>query len=346
MKLKGFLILLFGGMFLLSSCIKENNDKGDSIIQYSEKQVGIICEGNYMWNNARFDVYGIDSQRYYANVFETVNKMPLGDVLQSGYYSGNYIWLVVNNSGKILALDRKTMKIVKTRGGLKSPRYILPFGRFVLVSDLQNNAVSVLDSGSLKTIYEFKVLTGNLPSYRSGWTEQIAVWNNEIVTACYDGYLMFISPQKMSSTKIVADTGCQNLVVDSKNRLWALSSVGGLASLVAYNSDRTESKRFNFPLGSTVHRLCFSPLTNQLYFIYKNEVCQLSIDAQDLSEINVVYSEALNCYGLGFDSRTGYLYIADARDYVSNGIMTILNEKKEVIQSYQTGIIPSGFVFF
>jgi len=331
---------------MLSSCIKENNDNVGTNIQYSEKQVGILCEGNYMWNNARFDVYSIDSQRYYANVFEAVNKVPLGDVLQSGCYSGNYIWLCVNNTGKIVALDRKTMKIVKSRGGLKSPRYILPIGPVLLVSDLQNNAVSVLDSGSLKTIYEYKVLAGTLPSNRSGWTEQLVSWNNEVVVSCYDGYLMYLNLQLQKVNKIEADTGCQNLVVDARNRLWVLSSVNGKASLVAYTTDKKESKRIVFPAGSSISRLCVSPNSSQLYFIFQNKVCRLSIDAQDLSEIDVVFDGAQTCYGLGVDQRTGQIYVADAKDYVSNGIMTILNDKKEVIQSYPTGIIPSGFVFF
>ncbi len=346
MKFKGFLWLFFGGIFFLQSCIKDGNNQGGNVVQYSQQQVGILCEGNYMWNNSRFDVFSIDSQKYFSNVFEAVNKMPLGDVLQSGCYSGNYILLCVNNTGKIVALDRKTMKLVKSRGGLKSPRYILPFGPYLFVSDLQNNAVSMLDTGNLATLHEFKVLSGNLVSNRSGWTEQMTVWNNELVAACYDGYLITMNPTTKTTTKMEADTGCQNLVIDANNRLWALSSVNGLASIVAYGSNKKEEKRFAFPAMSSLNRLCISKSGNEVYFIYQNKVCKLPVNATDLKEMEVVYAGAQTCYGLGVDPRNGYIYVADAKDYVSNGMVTILNENHEVIHNYNSGIIPSGFVFF
>ena len=143
MRSKAFLTLIAISVYSLSSCIKESNNQGGTVVTYSQKQVGVLCEGNYLWNNARFDVYSLDSERYYPNVFEAANKMPVGDVLHSGHFSGKYIWLCVNNTGKIMALDRKTMKVVKSRGGLKSPRHILPIGEYILVSDLMHNAVSV-----------------------------------------------------------------------------------------------------------------------------------------------------------------------------------------------------------
>ncbi len=346
MNKKGFLAICLVWLFYLTSCIKENNNNVGTNVQYSDKQVGVLCEGNYLWNNARFDVYSIDSQVYYANVFEAANQKPVGDVLHSGCFSGKYIWLCVNNTGKILALDRKTMKVLKSRGGLKSPRHILPIGAFVMVSDLMNNSVAVLDSGSLNTIHEYKVLQGNLLSNRSGWTEQLIEWNGEAVAACYDGYLMFMNPNTKVSTKIEADTGCQNLVVDANNQLWVLSSVNGTASLVAYSSDKKEVKRFEFSAGSSVSRLCLSPQKNELYFIYQNKVCQLSVNAQNLASMEVVFAGAQTCYGLGVDPRTGHIFVADAKDYVSNGSMFILNANKEVLKTFATGIIPGGFVFF
>ncbi len=346
MRSKAFLTLIAISVFSLSSCIKENNNQGGTVVTYSQKQVGVLCEGNYLWNNARFDVYSLDSERYYPNVFEAANKMPVGDVLHSGQFSGKYIWLCVNNTGKIMALDRKTMKVVKSRGGLKSPRNILPIGEYILVSDLMHNAVSVLDSGSLNTIHEFKVNLGTLTSNRSGWTEQLIEWNGEAVAACYDGYLMFMNPKSKTSTKIEADTGCQNLVVDANNQLWVLSSVNGVASLVAYGSDKKEIKRFAFSAGSTVSRLCLSPQLNELYFIHQNKVCKLGINAQSLSQLDIIYTGAQTCYGLGVDPRTGNIFVADAKDYVSNGAMIVLNADKEILKIYPTGIIPGGFVFF
>ncbi len=346
MKFKGLVLLLIFGAFGLTSCIKEPNSNGGDTLEYSNKRVGVLCEGNYMWNNARFDVYSIDSNQYYSNIFESVNKMPLGDVLQSGCTDTNYVWLSVNNSGKIVALNRKTLKQQKSRGGLKSPRYILPVKQYLFVSDLTANAVLMLDSATLQTVHEFKVMSGTSGSNRYGWTEQMALWNNEVVVSCYDGYLMFINPSTKNSYKFEADTGCQNLVVDKNNSLWVLSSVNGLASIVCYGSNQKELKRFAFPAGDGVSRLCLSPNGTDLLYIHKNKVMKLGVTANSLADASVVYSGFQTCYGLGIDPRNGWVYIADAKDYVSEGKVFILNENYELVKSYNSGIIPGGFVFF
>lgn len=157
---------------------------------------------------------------------------------------------------------------------------------------------------------------------------------------------MFINPTTKNSYKIEADTGCQNLVVDKNNSLWVLSSVNGLASIVCYGSNKKEVKRFAFPAGEGINRLCLSKDGSQLLYIHKNRVEQLSIDANGLTEAKIVYSGLQTCYGIGVDPRNGWVYIADATDYVSRGKVYILNEKFELLKSLNSGIIPSGFVFF
>jgi len=109
-----------------TSCITEPKQIPVVPIVNTTNRVGILCEGNYMWGNARFDVYSVDSNKLYANVFESENKKPIGDVLQSGYFDGKSIWLTVNNSGKILKLNPSSYKQVNSRGSLRSPRYLLP----------------------------------------------------------------------------------------------------------------------------------------------------------------------------------------------------------------------------
>ena len=346
MKFKGFVVVSFLSVFVLSSCIKDPTSNGGDTLQFSSTQVGVLCEGNYMWNNAQFDVYSVDSNKYYENVFETANKTPLGDVLQSGCFASNYIWLSVNNSGKILALNRKTLKQQKYRGDLKSPRYILPIDRYVFVSDLMANAVLMLDSSTLQTVQEFKVMSGTSVSNRYGWTEQMVRWNNEVVVSCYDGFLMFINPTTKNSYKMETDTGCQNLVLDKNNSLWVLSSMNGLASIVCYGSNKKEMKRFAFPAGDGVSRLCLSQNGTDLMYIHKNKVMKLGMTANSLSDASLVYSGLQTCYGLGVDQRNGWVYIADAKDYVSRGKVYILNEKFEFVKSISSGIIPSEFVFF
>jgi len=329
----------------LTSCITEPKQIPVVPIVNTTNRVGILCEGNYMWGNARFDVYSVDSNKLYPNVFESENKKPIGDVLQSGFFDGKSIWLTVNNSGKILKLNSNTYKQVSSRGSLRSPRYLLPAGKYIFCSDIQANAISVLDSASLQTIKEIGVYPKQTSS-RYGWTEQMILWQNKVTVACYDGKILMIQPVTLDTTQIASDSGSQNMVVDGYNRLWVLASVNGKSSLLCYGENLKMEKKINFPQNYGLTRLAISPEKDQLYFVGQNQVQSLSIESTVYSDRITVFDKAKNCYGIGIDPRNGWLYVADATDYVSNGMVYVLNRNGKIINTLTTGVIPTDFIFF
>ncbi len=329
----------------LTSCITEPKQNPFVTMVNTTNRVGVLCEGNYMWGNARFDVYSVDSNKFYVNVFESENKKPIGDVLQSGYYDGKNIWLTVNNSGKILKLNPSTYKQVSSRGSLRSPRYLLPAGKYIFCSDIQANAISVLDSTSLQTIKEIGVYPKQTSS-RYGWTEQMILWQNKVTVACYDGKLLMIQPITFDTTQVATDSGAQNMVIDGYNRLWVLASVNGKASLLCYNENLKLEKKFTFPQNYGLSRLAISPEKDQLYFIGQNQVQSISIESTVYSDRITVFDKAKNCYGMGIDPRNGWIYVADAQDYVSNGTVYVVNRNGKIINTLQTGVIPTDFIFF
>jgi hypothetical protein len=308
-------------------------------------RVGVLCEGNYMWGNARFDVYSVDSNILYTNVFESENKKPLGDVLQSGFYDGKSIWLTVNNSGKIVKLNPSTYKQVNSRGSLRSPRYLLPAGKYIFCSDIQANAISVLDSESLQTIKEISVYPKQTSS-RYGWTEQMILWQNKVTVACYDGKLLIVNALTLDTAQVTCDSGSQNMVVDARNRLWVLASVNGVSSLSCFGENLKLIKKIGFPQNYGLSRLAISPEKDQLYFIGQNQVQSVSIESTVYSDRTTVFDKAKNCYGMGIDPRNGWLYVADAQDYVSNGTIFVVNRNGKIINTLQTGVIPTDFIFF
>jgi len=342
-KFRALFACIFSVWF--TSCITEPKQIPDVPIVNTTNRVGILCEGNYMWGNARFDVYSVDSNKLYPNVFESENKKPIGDVLQSGYFDGSSIWLTVNNSGKILKLNSNTYKQINSRGSLRSPRYLLPAGKYIFCSDIQANAISVLDSTSLQTIKEIGVYPKQTSS-RFGWTEQMILWQNKVTVACYDGKILMIHPLNLDTTQIASDSGSQNMVVDGYNRLWILASVNGVSSLSCFGENLKLEKKISFPKNYSLSRLAISPEKDQLYFIGQNQVHSLSIESTVYSDRITVFDKAKNCYGIGIDPRNGWLYVADAQDYVSNGTVYVVNRNGKIINTLTTGVIPADFIFF
>ena len=90
----------------------------------------ISNEGNFTYGNASLCYYDITNSQLITDqdgdndIFLSANGIPLGDVAQSVTSYGNTVYVVVNNSGVIFAIDRHTAKITGTIRGLTSPRYM------------------------------------------------------------------------------------------------------------------------------------------------------------------------------------------------------------------------------
>ena len=172
------------------------------------------------------------------------------------------------------------------------------------------------------------------------------LWQNKVTVACYDGKILMIQPNNLDTTQIASDSGSQNMVIDGYNRLWVLASVNGVSSLLCFGENLKLEKKINFPKNYGLSRLVISPEKDQLYFIGQNQVQSISIESKVYSESTTVCDKAKNCYGIGIDPRNGWLYVADAQDYVSNGNVYVINRNGKIINTLQTGVIPSDFIFF
>ena len=333
-----FLVLIVG----MVSCIKEPEKPDNDFTPSASAHVAILCEGNFMWNNAQLDVYMPDSNKLQSNVFEIVNNRPLGDVLQSGIIYGNTFWLVVNNSGLLLGLDPKSFKIKHQINISKSPRYAVGYKGKLYVTDLESNAITQLDTQTFE-IKTFKVLE-NPKGQRSGWTENITVYNDKIVAAVYDGYLWVLNPVDESIVRISSTKGSQLLEIDAENRLWVGVSDGDSSSLLKFNSNFKLENRIDFPKGNNLNRMCKTVSGDSLWILISGQ-----LECRDLKNPSVAiptvipYTEG---YGLSVNPQNGDIYVSDAIDYISKGRVVVMNAKADSIKnSFYSGIIPSDFVF-
>ncbi|EKC55090.1 hypothetical protein LEA_15530, partial [human gut metagenome] len=127
----------------------------------------ISNEGNFTYGNASLSYYDITHSALVTNedgsndIFYSANGIPLGDVAQSAIVRGNTVYVIINNSGVIFAIDRRTAKITGTIRGLTSPRYMhFLSDTKAYVTDLYARAITIVNPESCQITGRIDVNNG------------------------------------------------------------------------------------------------------------------------------------------------------------------------------------------
>ena len=113
--------IVLAGSFALTACNNEKDDPKPSG-KYSDATF-VVCEGNFKANEGSIDAI-VDGE-VQKDIFQTENGRPLGDVVQSMTIIDDQAFIVVNNSGKVEAVNKFTFKSEGTCTGLSYPRYVV-----------------------------------------------------------------------------------------------------------------------------------------------------------------------------------------------------------------------------
>ena len=118
--------ILSGLIIIMSSCLKEDIKPGNRGFLHG---LYIVNEGNFMSNNGSISYYNPDSAKMVNKVFQSVNKMLLGDVVQSFGVADDLGFIVVNNSQKVEVVDMETFLSVGTITGTDYPRNFIKISK-------------------------------------------------------------------------------------------------------------------------------------------------------------------------------------------------------------------------
>ena len=100
---------VFATAFVLGGCNPSNEGPNpDDQPTPFEGGVWVLCEGSFGSGNSSLWHYNPTTQAVTADVFHLVNDAMLGDVGQSMYLYNSTLYVVVNNSGVVYAIDCNT----------------------------------------------------------------------------------------------------------------------------------------------------------------------------------------------------------------------------------------------
>lgn len=366
MKKFVYLSVLLSGL-CLGGCSKEEPTEDNPEFDAKDESLVIVNSGNFTFSNSSLTVWN-QEEGARQDVFASANGFKLGDVAQSATVNGDLLWIVVNNSNIVFAVDKTTFKEVgRIDEGLTSPRYI----HFVsddkaYVSQMYTDKIAIVDLKTYQVSGYVDIAVAE-DSVGQGSTEEMVQIGDFVYVNLwsYDNSIVKIDTR---TDKEVARTevGIQpySIVKDCDDIIWALCDGGGwpenpagyeAPSLVHLNPETMSViGEFYFPLGTSVSKLCTNSKNTRLYFICNEYdengvniggVCMFDVKRSAPVISILVPSEGRYLYSMTVSPITEDIFVADALDYQQPGVIYRYADDGKPLGTFDAGIIPTSYAW-
>lgn len=346
-------VLLCAVMIFPSGCMKWDYDIEEDFKAPAEGLI-IANEGNFQYSNATLSFYDPATDKVENEVFIRVNGFKLGDVAQSLTMHNGLVWIVVNHSHVIFAVDSDTFKEKGRIENLTSPRYIhFVNDRKAYVSQLWDNRIFIVDTQK----YE---ITGYITvpgmTMESGSTEQMVQQGRYVYVNCWS-YQNRILKIDSETDKIVAEltVGIQpkSITLDKYGRLWVATD-GGYdgspygkepAKLLRIDTGNFEiEKEWSLEPNRQIRDLRTNRDGSELFWIC-DDVWEMNVDSDMLPSIPLIPNRSMLYYSMTVSPIDGDIYVADAIDYQQSGMIYRYSSRGELKSSFSAGINPAAFAW-
>jgi hypothetical protein len=327
--------------------------------------VFITCEGPFGSGSGTVSFYDRTTSSGVRNdIFKAENGSEIGNILQSMAIFNGKAYLIANNADKMSIVDAKTFKLDKTITGFKFPNNFLGLSNSIAyISEWGDNGLAgrvrvySLDSAKFVRLDETgrtTISTGRGASNMVQIGNRVWVTNNGGTNADFkvtvDSTVAIIDVKGDSVLqKIQVGFNPNSLVVDANGDVWVLcsgfagkSTTGKLMKI----KNNVIERSFDVPLYAS--KLTADVSKQNLYFTAGNKVYRkdiLNFGATPPSVFST-FTGFTYPYGIGVDSKSGDVFVADAKDFKSSGKVYIFDANKATVKdSLTVGISPNGFVF-
>ena len=344
-------IVTFTSVMLLSGCMEWDYGENEDFY-IADKGLFITNEGNFQYGNATLSFYNPITCEVENEIFYRSNGMKLGDVAQSMVIRDGKGWVVVNNSHVVFAIDIHSFKEVGRITNFTSPRYIH------FISDEKAYVTQIWDNRIFIVNPKKYQITGYIEcpnmTMESGSTEQMVQYGKYVYVNCWS-YQNRILKIDTETDQVVdeLEVGIQptSLVMDCNNKLWTVTDGGydgspyGHEAPSLYRIDAetfTIEQQFKFKFGDRPSEVQLNGTKDKLYWI-NNDIWEMEVTADQVPNKPFLPYNGTIYYGLTVCPQSGDVYIADAIDYVQQGMIYRYSKEKELIDKFYVGVIPGAF---
>ena len=360
------------GEFVLPSTSIEvgGGDSGGDI-----KGFFLLNEGNMGSNKASLDYYDYETGIYHVNIYAERNPgvvYELGDVGNDIQIYGNKLYAVSNCSHKVEVMDVRTCKRIgqvdipncRYIRFAKGKAYVSAYvGPVAIDPNAQLGAVYEVDTASLAVTR--KVTVGYQPDELEVLGEYLYVANSGGYRAPdYDSTVSVVEIYGMKQIqKIPVGINLHRIRKDRYGKLW-VTSRGDYNTIPSrlYVLDRKDKNSKEMVVKDTLDIPCSEMYIqgDSLYFYSvewnkqteRNTVTYGIIDVRtgqlvtdhfitDGTEQDIVIP-----YGICVHPTTGDIYVTDAKNYVSSGVLHCYDRHGKKKRRVRTGDIPAHMAFY
>lgn len=306
----------------------------------------VLCEGNMGSNKARLDYLNLKTGDYYANWYGSQNPKQvkeLGDVGNDLQRYGGRLYAVINCSHKVEVMDRKARHIGQI--DLPNCRYMAFSGDKLYVSAYVGSvadpellgSVYEVDTATLQVTREVKV--GHQP-------DELCVANGKLYVCNSGGYLTDRYDSTLSVIDLASFTEIEKIPVglnptrvrpDNQGRLWVCCQGN-------YKERKPQIVVLN---GAAVQQRIQTPCANlsiqgNNVYVVDNEKNTLNvISTIDFSLSPFSFQRTPSYEHLyGILATANVLYVTDAKNYVSSGVLHCYSYDGVEHWQAKTGDIP------
>lgn len=336
----------------------------------------LLNEGNMGSNKASIDYLDFRTGMYCRNIYPEKNPTvvkELGDVGNDIQVYRGLLYAVINCSHKVEVMDAATGVRIR-QYEIPNCRYIRFKGNFAYVSsyvapvmidpDAPQGAVYKIDLRSNKIVG--KALVGFQPEEMDFWGNYLFVANSGGYRAPdYDKTVSIIDLNRFKQVKqVIVGINLHRLKIDKYGKIWVSSrgdykETGSDLYVLTKSGDASPFdykviKKMNIPCSNMALKgdslYVYSVEYN--YDTKQNEVTYGIVDVQKMELISDRFisdgtqSEITIPYGIAIHPVTGDIYVTDAKNYVSSGVLHCYRQDGVKKWSVRTGDIPAHMTFY
>ena len=365
-------LLLAAVLTLMLSACRTDDDivmptTTDTGLSLSSSYAGlyVLCEGNMGANKATLDYLDFSTGQYQKNIFPSRNPAQvkeLGDVGNDVKIYGSRLWLVINCSNKVEVCDART---ARSLGHVDIPncRYLAFHEGFAYVSSYVGGGLSEwdrlgsvykVDTASLRVVGRIDV--GYQPDEMAVFGKKLYVANSGGYHGAtgngYDTTVSVIDLQTFrEERKMEVAPNLFRLRADRYGQLWVTSrgieGDGSQPARLFVLDDDKVAEQINLPVSDMAFRgdsLCFLATVGHSYETGVIDIRTHAIVSRQLLKPSADYSIETP-YGLAVHPETGHIYVMDATNYVSSGLLLCFDRDGHFLWQTPTGDIPGHAVF-
>ena len=339
-------------LVLFSSCNKDGDNK--ELVKTYSNGMFITNEGNFGKGNG--SVSFVDNKGVVDTlIFERTNKRPLGDQLQSMEIIADKAYLTLSNSNKIEVVDAVNFKEIGVVAGLSLPRYVNGANSKLYVT--QWGATGTVEVFNADTFEKVKSIAVGIDP------DKMLKLNNELwVANSSSGFgsnadntisVINTDTDNVVETISLSANNPRAFVTDKDGDVWVLCSgyvkydpstyalLEETPSMLIEIDVNTKKEKSTFKISDTSHpsKLVANNIGDTFYYTTYGGVTSFKVES---NTINLLFDKPV--YGINIDEDDN-IYLADAKDYISNGDVLKYNSEGKIITSFKSGIIPNGVVF-